>query len=33
MTRADEQLGELYAFAISDAYATLRRRLGVAIAA
>ena len=33
LTRPDEQLGELYAFAISDAYSMLRRRIGVAVAA
>lgn len=30
-TQMDEQLGELFAFAISDAYALLRRRIGVAV--
>jgi hypothetical protein len=33
LTSAEEQKGELYAFAISDAYGLLRQRLGVASAA
>jgi tetratricopeptide (TPR) repeat protein len=33
MTHADEQLAELYTFAISDAYGALRRQIGVAVAA
>jgi hypothetical protein len=33
VTQADDQLGELYAFAISSQYEALRRKIGVAIAA
>jgi hypothetical protein len=31
VTRAEDQLGELYQFAISDGYAKLRQRLGIGV--
>ena len=31
LTRAEDQLAELYTFAVSEAYARLRQRLGIGV--